>query len=546
MGKAERIQGAICSIPWAMTQDYLRLMLEIAQRQNLDPAAVETQTGRKLENTRTVEERYGVAVIPVIGPIARYMNMFSDISGGTSIQVLAKDLREALNNQDIRAILLKIDSPGGEANGVNEFANMVYAARGKKPIVAYVGGIGASAAYWIASAADEIVIDASALIGSIGTVAVMASPDDNEIIFVSSQSPRKHADPKTDTGKDEIQSVLDAMTEVFVGAVARNRGVTTEKVLSDYGQGGLLVGQAAVVAGLADRLGSFEATLAELSNKATQQATAQAEQRLATATVQAGERLKEVVESATAATVQAAKQQARSVAAPPISTYQGWQAATNIQSQIAQSLGISTVVPGRARSNQSKETSRMSDDTQVLDDPMTTAPPEAALTADERAQLFAGERRRMQQEIENIRAEARLEVQREYARLQREQKLTAYAQHIVSPTMERPYALPLEAKEVTVFLLALDGLSPELCTQFQGFTNRILSAKLVDFSEIGSNADGEEARPVAQRWNEAIAAVMRDRNVVKSAAIGIVAEEQPDLYEEYNATTSRVVKKGRR
>ena len=74
---------------------------------------------------------------------------------------LAPNFTQALEDDSIQGIVLNIDSPGGQMNGTNELANMIFAARGTKPITAYVGGLGASGAYWIASAADEIAVDAT-------------------------------------------------------------------------------------------------------------------------------------------------------------------------------------------------------------------------------------------------------------------------------------------------------------------------------------------------------------------------------------------------
>ena len=130
------------------------VLLAVADRQG-DPEALEARLGRPLDNTRAVSIRDGVAVIPITGPIMRYANLFTRISGATSTQELATDLQTALDSPQVRAIVLNIDSPGGEASGINELADMIHASRGKKPIKAYVGGTGASAAYWIASAADE-------------------------------------------------------------------------------------------------------------------------------------------------------------------------------------------------------------------------------------------------------------------------------------------------------------------------------------------------------------------------------------------------------
>jgi len=268
-----RILGKIRSEPWAITDQYMQTILEIADRQNMSPDQVAKELGRPLQNTYDVELRDGVAILPVSGPLFRYANLFTAISGATSYELLARDFEAALNNPQVRAILLNIDSPGGEANGVSEFADQVFLARGTKPVVAYVGGMAASAAYWIASAADEIVVADTALLGSIGTVMTItdtrARDEKNGVRtyeVVSSQSPYKRNDPATPEGRSRYQALVDSLSEVFVNKVASYRGVDPATVLSDFGQGDVFVGQAAVAAGLADRTGSFESALSDLSS----------------------------------------------------------------------------------------------------------------------------------------------------------------------------------------------------------------------------------------------------------------------------------------
>jgi signal peptide peptidase SppA len=258
--------------PWAILPEQLQVILSIAARENESIEAVSAKLGRPLQNTYSVEVRDNVAILPIQGPIMRHANLFSSVSGATSLELVAKDFNEALNNPSINAIVLNVDSPGGAVNGVNEFSNMVHAARGKKPIVAYVSGVGASAAYWIASAADEIIADATASLGSIGVISVMqddrqakAQKGIQEIQIVSSQSPKKRPDITTEEGRADVQSMVNTIASVFVGTVARNRGVTDSVVVSDFGQGGLLVGADAVKAGLVDRLGSFESVIARLA-----------------------------------------------------------------------------------------------------------------------------------------------------------------------------------------------------------------------------------------------------------------------------------------
>lgn len=258
------------SEPWAITQPALETILEIAERENEKPEAVAARLGRELQNTHTVIERDGVAVIPVTGPLFRYANIFTAISGATSYEILAQDFTVALDNPDITAIILNIDSPGGEVNGCAELANMIFAARGKKPIIAYASGDAASGAYWIASAADSVVASETSGLGSIGVVAVYrgAKPDKTApttIEIVSSQSPFKRLNPETDEGRAKLQTRIDAMAEVFVNTLARNRGIETSQVLEQFGGGDILIGAHAVNAGLADRIGSLEKLIAEFS-----------------------------------------------------------------------------------------------------------------------------------------------------------------------------------------------------------------------------------------------------------------------------------------
>lgn len=266
-----RILSRITSEPWAITSESMEMILQILQRENESPQAVAARLGRPLDNTYAVENRDGIAVLPVNGPLFRYADFFTEISGATSYDRLATDFARARDDTRISSILLNIDSPGGEANGCSEFADMVFASRGVKPIVAYVGGSACSAAYWIASAADEIVIGDTAILGSIGTVLGIADTRERDakagvrrMEIVSSQSPYKRVDPTTEEGHGRLLARVDALSEVFIAKVARNRGVSVDTVMREFGQGDVFVGQAAVQAGLADRVGSFEALVAEM------------------------------------------------------------------------------------------------------------------------------------------------------------------------------------------------------------------------------------------------------------------------------------------
>jgi len=268
---------------WAMEREALARMREIAEAGGgaYDPQhlpawctwaerseeyrSLHLQGGTRLDGSKTAIVRDGVAVVPVLGPIFRRANMMTQMSGATSLEVVARDIAAAVNNPDVKAILLEIDSPGGAVAGTGELAGHIAAMGKKKPICAYIGGTGASAAYWLASACQGIAVAPTAIVGSIGVIGGYQKADDGTVTIVSSQSPKKNPDLDTEEGRADVQATLDSLADVFVADVARNRGVSPATVLSDFGQGGVLVGRQALKAGMVDRVSSLEATIRSLA-----------------------------------------------------------------------------------------------------------------------------------------------------------------------------------------------------------------------------------------------------------------------------------------
>lgn len=279
---------------WAMLPAALQNMLTIVQRDNVNmhelaeaarkaqlpilpkqaqPAApvkkgIAARDNAPLPNTRRAEVRDKVAIIPVLGPIFPRANLFTQVSGGTSIQTLAKDFTVAREDPNVSAIVFNIDSPGGEITGVSEFADMIFAARGPKPIYAYVYGMGASAAYWIAAACDKILASATAETGSLGVVSMYEDSRERDkksgvqtVEIVSSFSPKKRPDPQTEAGKAQIQQLVDDLAFEFISSVAKFRGVQVGKVTADFGQGDVYIAKKAMGAGMIDHIGSLESTI---------------------------------------------------------------------------------------------------------------------------------------------------------------------------------------------------------------------------------------------------------------------------------------------
>jgi ClpP class serine protease len=262
---------------WAMEESALQLVIEIASREHqINPEMLEAYRAADLDRSDKAQVRNGVAIINMTGPMFKRANLMTQLCGATSYDTLRRDLQAAVDNYSVRAIMLNVDSPGGEAAGVSELAQAVYDFRGSKPIVTYAGDLAASAAYWLGSASDLFIIGKTAALGSVGVRAALTDTSGRDEArgvktyeFVSSQSPYKKVDLNTKQGRDRVQARVDSMASVFVETVANYRGVSVEHVLSNFGKGDVLIGQAAIDAGMADSIGTFESVLASLARGET-------------------------------------------------------------------------------------------------------------------------------------------------------------------------------------------------------------------------------------------------------------------------------------
>lgn len=253
---------------YAMEESALNKYLSIYDNQSLHEA-INKYAGQVDYNTYDVTYHGGVGVIHVSGIISRNIDMFARFFGlgGAAIEDIAKDFQSLLDNDEVKAVILDFDTPGGAITGVNELAEIIYKARGIKPIKAYVTGMACSAGYFLAAACDEIIIDEMGSVGSIGVMRVVSKQNDKSVIFKSSQSPMKNIDGESEQGRAEYQAKVDYLASIFIDKVAKYRGITADEVINRGNKGGVLVGAVAVTAGLADRLGSMDSLIEELNNK---------------------------------------------------------------------------------------------------------------------------------------------------------------------------------------------------------------------------------------------------------------------------------------
>lgn len=271
----------VLTSPWAIMPDKLLEIRAVydahADGKTIDLSAVEARLGKPLQNAEQgYTVRSGVAVIPVNGVIGKRMNMFSEISGGASTELIARDINAALEDQSVQSILLHIDSPGGTVDGVENLADIIRAAAQIKPVVSFADGKMASGAYWLGSAADAIVASSSTTeIGSIGVVTAhrdvskaeeMAGIKTTEISAGRYKRIASQYGPLTESGQAEIQRQIDGIYTIFVDAVAQNRGVSAEKVLADMADGRVFLARDAQARGMVDYIASLDATISNMAN----------------------------------------------------------------------------------------------------------------------------------------------------------------------------------------------------------------------------------------------------------------------------------------
>lgn len=189
-------------------------------------------------------------------------------------------IRQHVNDADVGAIVLDIDSPGGTLAGTPETAAEVAAAAAKKPVVAVANSLAGSAAYWIGSQASEFVSAPSADVGSIGVMALHQDVSGalerygiKMTMIRSEQSPLKNEahpfGPLSDDARAFIQTRANDAGSDFIKAVASGRRVTQTKVREDFGQGRMYGASAALSRGMIDRIATLDDVIAGLAAKMT-------------------------------------------------------------------------------------------------------------------------------------------------------------------------------------------------------------------------------------------------------------------------------------
>lgn len=284
--KFARIMAEFYATPWAILPERLAAIAAVLHRAASGVRLSDVEISQAIGDApQAVQARRdqdskapgAVAVLPLFGVVSHRIHQVQDISGpgGTSTEGFARRFRQAVNDPGIESIVIDVDSPGGSVFGVPELADEIFEARSKKKIVAVANAYAASAAYWIASAAQELVVTPSGEVGSIGVWT--AHQDFSKqlemlgvnISLISAGKFKVEGNPYQPLGDEAraaIQTSVDDYYDAFVKAVARNRNVKASDVRGGFGQGRMVSAKDAIAEGMADRVATLDETIARLAS----------------------------------------------------------------------------------------------------------------------------------------------------------------------------------------------------------------------------------------------------------------------------------------
>jgi signal peptide peptidase SppA len=263
---------------WAMRPESLGTLVQLAAAGRLEVhVEAERSALRRAGRPKTISG--GVARVPLKGVLAPMGGLFAMLFGDMNpLDSFRQGMREAMADPDVGAVVIEVDSPGGVVDGIPEAAAELRDLRSKtgKPVVASVNTLAASAAYWIASQADEISVTPSGAAGSIGVYATHRDLSGAmELMGVKATliSAGKYKvdgnpfEPLSDSAREAIQADVDDFYSMFVADVAKGRSAKVADVRAGYGEGRVLNAKRALDANLVDRIETTGETVARLSSR---------------------------------------------------------------------------------------------------------------------------------------------------------------------------------------------------------------------------------------------------------------------------------------
>ena len=255
----------IATTPWAILPQALNGMIAQVNAgiQAKDPA-----------NVIQAQNAGNVAVLNINGVIMPKESQLSRWFGLSTCEGISRIVGQLCNDESVSVIVLNMDTPGGSVAGIDELTTELRDLRGKKKIVAVSNSLMASAGYYIASAADEIIATPSSETGSIGVFTThidyskMLDEVGMDVTFIQAGEYKTEGnmyEPLTDEAREYMQNVVNQYYNQFINAVSKGRGITPSAVRENYGKGRVLTAKDALSAGMVDKIESFNQVIARLT-----------------------------------------------------------------------------------------------------------------------------------------------------------------------------------------------------------------------------------------------------------------------------------------
>ncbi len=266
-----RLAGLIFGAPLMIARPKLDVILDVVTPRLLAGATVDPVAAGPSDRPYQLTPD-GIAVIPVLGTLTNRTFGLAAMSGLASYVRLGEQFDQVAVDPQVRGVLLEVDSNGGQAGGVFDLADRIAALRGVKPVYAIASEACLSAAYALACGAERLFVTQTGAVGSVGVVAVHVDQSGADqkaglhFDYVTAGDRKADANPHaplTDEARATLQTEVDRLYGLFVGLVARNRGLTEAQVRGQ--QAGVFFGTNAVAAGLADQVGTIDTALAQLA-----------------------------------------------------------------------------------------------------------------------------------------------------------------------------------------------------------------------------------------------------------------------------------------
>jgi protease-4 len=242
----------------------LKSLTNIEPEDDLNAIGIGKYSSVYLPNKKKGLEKNKIAIIYAEGSID------ASTSGGIQSQDLSRTIREARRDSSIKAVVLRINSPGGSALGSEIIWREVKLTKDVKPVIVSMGDLAASGGYYIACAADSIVAHPSTLTGSIGVFGVIPNTENllNKIgVTTDMVKTNQFADfpvldrPFTADEKQLMQGYVERFYRVFLKRCADGRHTTLEAI-DDVGEGRVWSGENALAINLIDKLGGIDDAIA--------------------------------------------------------------------------------------------------------------------------------------------------------------------------------------------------------------------------------------------------------------------------------------------